>query len=345
MSEIVCFSYRKPELPEGSNLGGRVQIFEKLRYRDIAPVVSLGAESAFIGDTVSVHSLQGEHETSAIDPIELGAVRTIVNRLDRSIKKDQLPHSELLPPMINENTTRSLAFRKHRTDREVLAPLGINIPSVLAADSSTVEAFMSTQPSGRFVVKPDSGANGQGVHVLSPAGVAELFREHPDLYGTQLVQPAYDLTRPFPAGLRPYDAASAEAFEGWNRHGITKELRVYGFHSPERTTVFPVARAIHEQRDEWFFLDPETVPAHLLKDTEAAMRLAASVSGAAAMLGTVDYGYGAPAGQDPVWAAVELNGKAPYVLGYEKHYQIADTLRTMFADQIAETAAFAKGVD
>lgn len=74
-------------------------------------------------------------------------------------------------------------------------------------------------------------------------------------------------------------------------------------------------------------------------------RLVASISGAASLHGTVDYGYGAPQCETPVWSAIELNGKAPYLLGHDKHKKIAETLRTLFSDQIAETVAHPKAVN
>jgi len=337
MKDIVCLSYRADELPAGGNLSGREQLFDMLRGYDLQPVVSLGAEGAYQGDQLRVHELLSEQVAGAAGQVALQGVGLIVNRLDRSIKKDRLDQPQLLPPMINENTMRSLAFRKHRTNDEVLAPLGINIPTALVVSPEVVGNFLDTHQADEYVVKPNSGTNGRGVQRLDGASVRRLFAEQPDLYDKQIVQPAYDFQAAFPAGLRPYDAASAEAFEGWNRPGVNKELRIYGFHSPQQTTTFPVGRAIHGEADQWFFVDPESVPARLLERTAAAMRLAAEVSGSAAVLGTVDFGYGVLGDQAPDWRAIELNGKAPYVLGYDKHAGVADALRTQLAAQIAET--------
>lgn len=337
MKDVVCLSYRADELPTGGNLSGREQLFGMLRDYDLRPVVSLGAEGAYQDDQLRVHELLREQVIGAAGQVALSGVGLIVNRLDRSIKKDQLDRPELLPPMINENAMRSLAFRKHRADAEVLAPLGINIPTALAASPEAVRGFLDVHRANEYVVKPNSGTNGNGVHRVDGAGVWRLFAERPELYGKQIVQPAYNFRAAFPSSLRPYDAASAEAFEGWNRPGVDKELRIYGFHSPEQTTTFPVGRAIQGGVDQWFFVDPESVPARLLERTAAAMQLAAEVSGSAAVLGTVDFGYGTLDDQSPDWRAIELNGKAPHVIGYDKHVGVAGALRTQFAAQIAET--------
>jgi hypothetical protein len=66
---------------------------------------------------------------------------------------------------------------------------------------------------------------------------------------------------------------------------------------------------------------------------------AAELSGASALYGTVDYGYGSDGIVDSGWRAIEFNGKMPYLIGYNKHAGIADILRNELADQITATAA------
>ena len=241
--------------------------------------------------------------------------------------------------MINENETRSLAHHKDRAGREVLEPLGIGIPTILAATPDEVAVFAAAHAAEQFVVKPDSGSNSVGVQKVAKAELAELFRTRPDLLGTQIVQPAGDFTHPFPLEVQPYDPQSRADFDGWAKSDATKELRVYGFHSPQGTATFPVARAIKDGVDHWFFVDPESVPPRLRERTAAAMRRVADITAAAAVYGTVDYGYGKWGAQAPDWHAIELNGKAPYLIGYDKHAGVADKLRDLFAAQIAGVAA------
>jgi hypothetical protein len=58
------------------------------------------------------------------------------------------------------------------------------------------------------------------------------------------------------------------------------------------------------------------------------------------MFGAVDYGYGSIDGGAPEWAAIEINGLAPYMIGYDKHAEVADRLRDLFADQILATIEY-----
>ena len=71
--------------------------------------------------------------------------------------------------------------------------------------------------------------------------------------------------------------------------------------------------------------------------SRAAIAKAAEVSDAKALFGTVDYGYATAAGEQPDWRAIELNAKQPYMIGYDKHWTVADTLRNLFAKQIHAT--------
>ena len=336
----VLFAYRSPELPKGGNLSGRVEIFDMLREHDLNPLVSLGVKTTFTADGgVEVHNLISETSTEYAGRTALSGIGLIVNRWDRSIKKEDLPDGTILPPVINASATRSLAFRKNRMHSEVLEPLGVYIPTVFPQMLADIETFLEEQTAENFIVKPNSGTNGIGLQKIERTDVATLFNADPSLFGTQILQPAYDFTAPFEAGIKPYDAASAEELEGWNKAGKTKEVRVYGFHSPEVTTVFPVGRALDSDGDHWLFVDPESVPAYLLEHTAQAMRKVSEVSGAAAVLGTVDYGYGRLADEPLGWVPIEVNAKSPYLIGYDKHPGVAKDLRVLLTRQIAETVA------
>jgi hypothetical protein len=112
---------------------------------------------------------------------------------------------------------------------------------------------------------------------------------------------------------------------------------VYGFHSPAGTDVFPVARAI-EAGDQWFFVDPESLPNLVIEGTRKAIARAAEISGAQALFGTIDYGYGSSGDDEPDWHVIEFNGRMPYMVGYDTHVGVADILRENFATQIHATA-------
>jgi hypothetical protein len=116
-------------------------------------------------------------------------------------------------------------------------------------------------------------------------------------------------------------------------------LRVYNFYSPDRSDSFPVGRAIKEGHDHWFFIDPDSIPARVYEHTEEAIKAAAKLTYAKAVFGTMDFGYGSISNESPDWQGIEMNSKQPYMIGYDKHRQIAHHLRVLFADQVRFTAA------
>ena len=343
MEQYAVLAYRH-DVPgdsvQGNNLPGRSQLFNKLCERDILPVVSQQAEAAIEGGAIQVHELLDDEKGQIGAPrsVALANVGVIINRLDRSMKSGQIQRNDLLPPIINENATRSLAFRKHRTDSEVLTPLGLSMPTTLVESAADIESFLEAQKALNIIVKPNSGTNSEGVTKLHRLAVIDHFVADTALYGEQIIQVAHDFSVPFPSALRAYDAASQEAFTGWSQSLNPKELRVYGFHSPAGTAVLPVARAIAAGQDNWFFVDPDSVPERVMEGTRAAMALTAKISGALAVYGTVDFGYGSDGINEPDWQAIELNGRMPYLLGYDKHPAIADDLRNCLANQIKAAA-------
>jgi hypothetical protein len=344
MPELVTFAFGDNEIVE-SNLSGVDEIFSKLRERGLTPAVSFHGENALDGrGWMYIQKLQGTGAARKLGGVSVAHldrdIGAIVNLLDRKFRVGGLP------PVINENATRALAYDKAQAHQAVflptLGPRGLAMPTELASSPDVIAQFVDGNPAAGFIVKPKNGSNGKGVQQVACGDVPALFAADPTLMGTQVIQPQYNLSGAFPASVRPYDAASAETFDGWNRDGQTKELRVYGFHSPAGTEVFPVARAIQDG-DQWFFVDPQTIPENVLDGTRDAIAEAARVTGSTALYGTVDYAYGNydPA-QEPGWAALEWNGRTPYMIGYDKHAGVAGHLRDNFADQIQATAAFAR---
>lgn len=329
MSHVVL-SYRSEAAPGDGNLTGREQLFDKLRDLALQPHISGGAEDAYTEQSVAVRDLDSEATTQ----VALSSIGLIINRMNRSFNFDRMPlgAQEAMPPILNENAMRSLAFRKQRMWNEVLQPLGQGIPTLFLDRNADVDAFHSAQGAASYIVKPTNGFNGQGIVRLARDELSDL-----QLDATHILQPEYDFTLPFPAGLRPYDTHSREAFEGWSTSDAPKELRVYGFHSPVSTEVFPVGRALKDGQDHWFFIDPESVPEPVIEQSRAAIAKTAEVSASSAVLATVDSGYGRVADEDPAFHAIELNGKAPYIIGYDKHAGVADLLRDILSQQIYQT--------
>lgn len=335
----VVFSYRKETLPQGGLLTGKPQLFEKIRERGVNPVVSLDGEAAFNPTGLEANELLDETATRSIGHVALDQVGLIINRLDRSFKMDQmpLPWQEEMPPVSNENQMRSLVFRKNRVQAEILEPLGLGMPTRLIENYLDIDAFMHDHPAEVYFTKPNSGTFSEGIQRLQPNEVGDYFSSQPDKFGKMILQPAYDFTAPLPAGLRPYDAESAEAFRGWGAADVTKELRMYTFHSPEATNVFPVGRAMQGGQDNWFFVDPESVPDKLIDDTTRVIKSAAEKTGSRAVYAALDMAYGSVDGAENDYHIVELNGRMPYLVGYDKHEGVADTLRDYYADQIQQT--------
>lgn len=175
---------------------------------------------------------------------------------------------------------------------------------------------------------------GKGVERVKRSSVSDLFAARPDWFGKYLLQPAYDFNLPLPATVQAYDKASQAQFEALSRADNPKEVRMYGFYIGGRAQLFPAARSRECQADNWFFLDPDSLPERLYADSEKAFDRAADISQAGAIYGTLDYGYGQRQGHDPAWVAIEMNLRTPYLVGADQHVQVAHRLRAMFADQI-----------
>ncbi len=344
MSERVCVSFRR-ELPDDyqnqGNISNLHHLFAELRDQELQPVLSVHAESAFADDRISAFIPDAMTDRPNIaTTVELSEVTVILNCMGRSFRVGLLANPEALPPIINENQTRSLAHRKIRAHSEVLQPLGLSMPTALVTDSEDIDAFLSEQSATHLIVKPDSGQNGEYVHRVMRTAIHDLFAANQGFYNPAnryVVQPAYNFTVPFPSGLRAYDMATREAFEASSQSDKPKELRIYGFHSPAGTTTFPVGRLVNGG-DYWFFVDPESVPDHLLEGTAKAMNRVSTISGAAAVYGTVDFGFGSDGTNEQGWRAIELNARLPYLIGPDKHPGISKIVHSLLAEQITATS-------
>lgn len=344
MSEFVCVSYRD-EVPADYQNRGNIpnlhQVQGGLLEHDLQLVVSEGAEAAFHDSYVTTRAVDLSIASSLSQPldVELGEVGVVLNRLNRSFKRGNLPQSHNMPPVLNENETRSLAHRKHRSHLEVLEPLGLSMPTTLVAGNKDIDAFLAQNAATEIILKPNSGMNGQGVQRLARTAVHTAVASLEEIQGNDgfVLQPAYDFTIPFPARLRPFDERAREAFEAGSQSSMPKELRVYGFHSPAGVATFPVGRLVNDS-DHWFFVDPNSVPGELLAGTADAMTRVSAVTGAAAVYGTVDYGFGTDGTHAPDWRAIELNARLPYLIGPNKHPEVSRIVHDMLIDQLAATA-------
>lgn len=342
MKNTLCFSYQSEVLPCDSRLPDRAELFAKLRGLGLDPFVTLDGEAAFGADRVQVSGLDCQ-EVKTVQEVAFESIGLIVNRLNRSVKYEALP-VDTLPPIVNENAVRRLVWNKDRVAEEVLEPLGLGIPTKLVSTRADIEAFLSQHFEQSFFLKPRHGNLGAGTRVLRRTALQKLYIQQPDLLDTQIVQPAYDFSAPFPKSIKPYDRKSAERFDELNTASLTKELRMYGFLSPGGLPTFPAARVVQPNRDrtrldsEWFFVDPESVPDSLVRQTENVLARTAQLTGSLALLGAVDFGYGSTRKTTPPeWKIIELNGLSPGLISYAEHKTVADRLQTLLSQQLLAT--------
>jgi hypothetical protein len=187
MPNAVCFAYTPETLPVDSRLPDRVELFDMLRSKGMRPFVSLGAEAAFVGDQVQTSQLVGD-TTAVPSKIPRNDLGLIVNRLNRSIKRDKLTNP-LLPSMINENDVRKIGYNKERAADEVLLPLGYGMPTSVVSTPEDAEQFIQENDYGKYFLKPRHGKFGSGTHKLGKVSVAEFFSENPDKLDKYVVQP------------------------------------------------------------------------------------------------------------------------------------------------------------
>jgi hypothetical protein len=334
----ALFSYRKETMPSSSFIGsdGHPTLFEKISDRGIKPVVSLNAESAFEGDQIAVHERVSGETLSALGHISIESVGIVVNRLNRSFKNDVMPDRwrNDSPVIVNENQMRSLAFRKHRVQAEVFEPLGLGMPTKLLESDDDATEFMAAHQAEQYILKPNSGTFSQDVRRLSKEVIADQSKIGLPEKST-IIQPAYDFTAPFDPSIRPFDIKSADEFYGWSQSDAVKEFRMYAFHSANRTSLFPVARAMQGGEDKWIFVDPASIPDKLYHSTEQVIQRSASITGSRAIYAALDFGYGKLHPDDENdYHAIELNGKMPYLIAHEKHADVANVLRDQYADMV-----------
>lgn len=347
----VLFSFNKDKVfSPKTTLPDKQQLFQKIKERDLQPMVSLNGESAFSAAEVETHELVNERETRYLGTRALNEVGLIVNRLDRSFRYNESVSAktgEILPalpeawidaqPVVNENAMRSLAFRKERMYKEVLEPLDLGIPTQIIQTAVDAAIFAHEHPAEAYIIKPNAGGTG-GKGVMTVAATELVSVAKSVAKGTEvIVQPKYDFSGAMHPAIRAYDTLSDEAFTSWSKSDTVKEIRMYALLSPLQIALFPVGRAINDGTDHWFFIDPESVPDKLYDDTRSVVTLAAQQTGSRAVSAALDFGYGSLKGEHPDHHIIEYNGRMPYMIGYDKHPGVADTLREHFADMIHDT--------
>lgn len=339
MTKTATFAFRGESITPGGLLPDKKDLFDKLRDRDVQPIVSLGAEAAFTPDGVISHDLVNESDLRAVGVTPREDVGVIINRLDRSVKLDDMPDSwrDDMPPVANNNTLRSLAFRKHRVQSEILEPLDAGIPTALIESIVDVDVFLQAYPAKEYVIKPTSGTFGKGVVHVKASEVMQQFAD-PEIFGKMIIQPAYDFSLDLPDSIRPYDEKAKADFEAVAKGDMAKEIRMYGMYSPDATVVYPVLRGLKDGTDYWAAIDPDSVPEQVTNRSRDIIARIAHETGSRAVYSALDIGYGSLDGADPEFKEIEFNGRMPYLFGKDKHVAVAGILRDHLADQITASA-------
>ena len=339
MTKTATFAFRGESITPGGLLPDKLDLFNKLKDRDIRPVVSFNAEAAFSSEGVESHDLLNESDTSAAGITPREEVGVIVNRLDRSVKLDNMPDDwrANMPPVANNNTLRSLAFRKHRVQAEILEPFNAGIPTALVESIVDVDVFLQAYPAKEYIIKPTSGTFGKGVIRVKASEVMQQFSD-PESFGKMIIQPAYDFSFDLPDTIKPFDEQAREGFEAVAKGDMAKEIRMYGMHSPDATIVYPVLRGLKDGVDYWAAIDPDSVPEHVTDRSRDIIQRIAHETGSRAVYSALDIGYGSLDGGDPEFKEIEFNGRMPYLFDKEKHVAVAGILRDRLADQIAASA-------
>lgn len=339
--QVVCFAYGK-NIGPNTLMPGRPELTKKLAQVGIDSVVTHsngGKDKYDFSDTVTgwqAAYTNGQMHLHNPKTISVGeSVGVVINHYRT--------FSEQAAPLINEGSVRRYGLSKALADEELFSPLGLGIPTHKV--TSEEEAHQTAaQLGGTLVVKPSAGTFGNGVAIIERGDVADWAKAvDPEKGFNHVMQPFFDFTVPFPAEMKPYTADERERFDAHNAPGRVKELRMYAFTSPSGASYFPIVRASDTgndriQNSNWFFVDPDTVPSAVYENSAKVVDRLSRMTGATAMYIACDWGYGsAHPSHDPDWQLVEANLRTPYLLGYDKHPDIAERLHTTFTGHIIDT--------
>lgn len=335
MSAIV-FAHRNeaPHVYSEGYLAGIEPVFGQLQAAGIEVVQTSNAEAAFTDQNViGLTHNQGERNQRSLPHEQVGG---IVNVLHRNVKLELLPESQRAP-WINQNNVRTLGYHKQMMHDQVLLPLGLGIPTVLADSKPAVESFLAQQSTDSFIAKLNRGAGTNSTQILDRQQInAELtsqeWQEKP-----RVLQPAFDFTRPFPNSIRAYDTTAQENFNTFSNGDTVKEMRMYCFQALGETAVFPVGRNMGEGPN-WFFVDPESLPEKLAEETARIATQVGAVTDTKSLYSAVDFGYGAMGSEDADWHVIEGNIRSPHMILEKAHAGVAMVLRKLFAEQLIITA-------
>lgn len=341
----ICFALGKNNVERSRLLPYRAKLIEKLAERGVASVVA--------------HSYDGDQPYDFMSEVDvwqpafdnLGKMR--VTSLGRTVLSESMDavvnyyrtlSAPAHLPVINKGAVRRYGLDKAKAFTDIFVPLDLGISTFSAKNKADVVLALDTIESSRVVVKPIAGISGKGVVICERHELHDWAAKiTPDDSKPYIVQPYVDFTQSFPSMMKPYTTAEREHYEELSATGRSKELRMYSFYSSQGIDCFPVARASaqgdrHMGEDNWFFVDPESVPSILVDDSTRVISRLAALTNAKSIYAATDWGYGAIDGADPAWSLIETNVRTPYLLGYDKHSEVADMVHELFAMHITAAA-------
>ncbi len=210
------------------------------------------------------------------------------------------------------------------------------------------------------IVKPRSGSQGKGMYAFPSKKLLDLWlrdqrklpepsRPYKTFLDTYILQPAIDFTGELPY-IKPFNEKDRVLVEARNDATTPKEIGLYCFYNAASDALecFPVPRrnvrtTIRQSiKPEWFFADPDPFVELLAASAQADLRLIAKKSGALAIYGRKDYGFGVlPGKTERQVFKIEDNLRGAYLMSTKRHPEIGNIIRTMFVNMavgLARTA-------
>ncbi len=275
--------------------------------------------------------------------------------IDRYSERYGRPKPGLTPRTLNTFESQQFGYDKWANYQMGIGGTLIKpIPTYLLAD---IDSALAVFGAGPLIVKPRAGGEGKGMHSFRDGAALQVWlskkyaatgdeQAFHQLLQRYLVQPEIDFTAPL-QGLRPYSPADVPQMIERNDSSTPKEIGLYSFYDARTDTLscFPVPRrnmrADISQRitPEWFFIDPEPLQMALYETAHADLQRIAKLTGALAVYGRKDYGFGSlPGTAEPQLFKIEDNLRGPYIMSTARHAEVGGKIRDMFVNLIAGLA-------
>lgn len=247
-------------------------------------------------------------------------------------------------PELNDPAVNELLFDK-LVSNTLLEELDIGKSCAPVDFALGIEPALEAVPGRSAVLKPRRGVHGREVFLGDKADLAiayELGLAKRDR--DWIVEELLDLSSPF--ALAGTDAKEQEKIDNANREHRPRELRVHVFGSDAdgeliTNAVLRVAAAGHRSlgRDDWVYIDPESVPREVLAKTREIVRAIETATSVLEFHVAVDWVFARRHGDaDPRWLPMEVNGGEPVLLNEWDNPAVATQQAGKLADQLHRVA-------